>query len=148
MPATQFGSVVINGDTPQIFLNGPTGNPVSGDPVSAYRLVSIQAVAQANTDFTVALPLGARIVGIKHLTTTAYTGATATIQVGTSAGGTQIAAAQDIKASADTRIPLAAGAAAPLTGTSAGGSVVYIRLVQGTPTAIGTGVVMIDYLMA
>lgn len=147
MPATVLSSVQINGDTPGIFPNGPTGQPTMGDPVQASRLFSLQATAVASLTTPIALPLGARIVAITVLPSVAFTGAPAQVSVGTSSGGAQIVAATTI-AGAQVVLAIALGAAVPLTGTSAGGSPVFITLAQTTPTAVGTAVLFIEYVMA
>lgn len=163
MSATLYGSVAINGETPQIF-NGSnrlagsasgTGNPVMGDHLPAVALVTIQAVNAATTDTAIALPLGARIIGITSFQNVAPTGATSTLAVGSTAGGTDIAAAIDVKTAIQTTIPLALNAVqkllvanfASIVATSAGGSVIYVRNAQGTPTAVGTFTLAIYYSM-
>lgn len=156
MSATNYSSVQCNGDTPGIFPNGPTGNPTMGDPVQITRLVTIQAVAAATADTAVALPLGARIVAISVLQNVAPTGATDTMAVGTTVGGADLAAAQDVKTTIKTVLQPALNAARPLlvanfasvVASSAGGSIVNIRVAQGTPTAVGNWTVVIEYVMA
>lgn len=156
MPATTYSSVNFNGDTPQIYPQGPTGAPNTGDPVNAVRLVTVQATAVATQDVAVPLPLGARIVAVTALQLVAPTGATATIALGSTVGGTDIAAASDVKTSANAAVNLAVGGARPLlvanfasiVASSAGGSVVNLRLTQTTPTAIGTWLVTVEWLMA
>lgn len=156
MPATNLSSVTCNGDTPGIFPNGPTGAPVSGDPVQIARLATIQAVAAATGDTSVAMPLGARIVGITAIQAVAPTGATDTMQVGTTVGGVDIAPAQDVKTAVQTSLnftlngsrPLLVGNFASVVASSAGGSIIWIRINQGTPTAVGTWTVFIEYVMA
>lgn len=156
MPATNLSSVTCNGDTPQIFLNGPTGAPVSGDPVVVTRSIFVQATAVASQVVTVPLPLGARIVYIQVNQQVVPTGATDTIAVGSTSGASDIAAATDVKAALQTVIPLALPGTKPLlvanfasiVASSAGGSVIYVTLAQTTPTAVGTFFVQIDYEMA
>lgn len=164
MAATEVSSVTANGDTPAIFtgsnrLTGSptgTGNPVAGDPVQITALISVQAVAAATNDQAVALPLGARILAITVLQNVAPTGATDTIAVGTTVGGVDIAAAQDVKTAIKTVLQPALNAArqllvanfASIVASSAGGSIINIRVAQGTPTAVGNWTVVIEYVMA
>ena len=164
MPAIVYSAVAINGDTPQIFTGSQrpagspsgTGSPVAGDPLLASAQVTIQAVASATADTAISLPLGARIVSITALQGVVPTGATATIAVGSTVGGVDIAPATDVKTAIQTTIPLALNAARPLlvanfasvVASSAGGSVVNVRVAQGTPTAVGTWLLLITYVMA
>lgn len=151
-----FDSVAINGGTPQIFPNGPTGNPTMGDPMVATRSITVQATAVASQSIAVPLPLGARIVYVQANQQVAPTGATATLALGSTSGAADIAAATDIKAALQTVIPLALPGTKPLlvanfasiVASSAGGSVIYVTLAQTTPTAVGTLFIQIDYEMA
>lgn len=164
MSATNYSSVACNGDTPQIFtgsgrLTGSasgTGAPVAGDPVQITALVSVQAVAAATNDQAVALPLGARIISVAVLQNVVPTGATDTLQIGTTVGGSDIAAAQDVKTNLKTVLQNALNSARPLlvanfasvVASSAGGSIINIRVNQTTPTAVGQWTVVIEYVMA
>lgn len=157
MPATNLSSVTINGDTPQIFTGSGrlagspsgTGNPVAGDPVQASALVTVQATAVASLTTSFQLPLGARILAITALLSVAFTGAPATLSVGSTSGGAQIGAATAVSGSTvQVVIPIALGGAAPLTGTSAAGSTVFVTLAQTTPTAVGTAILFVEYVMA
>jgi len=163
MSATLHGSVAINGNTPQIFTGGDrlsgsasgTGNPVMGDYLPAVALVSFQAAATATKDVSYALPYGARILNIAAYQLVAPTGATSTLSVGTTAGAADIAAAQDVETTIQTTVPLALNAIQKLTvanfasivATSAGGSVIWVRNAQGTPTAVGSFTLAITYTM-
>ena len=164
MPAVVYSSVAINGDTPQIFTgsNRPagspsgTGNPVAGDPLQASAIVTIQAVASATADTAIALPLGARVLAVTALQNVAPTGATATMAIGTTVGGVDIVPAIDVKTAVQTVMPLALNAARPLlvanfasvVASSAGGSIINVRVTQGTPTAVGSWLLFIEYVMA
>lgn len=156
MPATNASSYAMNGDTPGIFPNGPTGAPTAGDPVQGARLVTIQAVAAATGDTAIALPLGARILAVTAIQSVAPTGATDTLAIGTTVGGVDIVPATDVKTSVQTVLPLALNAARPLlvanfasiVASSAGGSIINVRIAQGTPTAVGTWTLFIEYVMA
>lgn len=163
MPATEFSSVTINGDTPQIFTGSGrpagspsgTGNPVAGDPLQAVALVTIQAVATATADYSVALPLGARVIEINILELVTPTGATTSFTAGSTVGGVDILAATAVTTSNTVGL-LAVNAARPLlvanfasiVASSAGGSVISIRNTQTTPTAVGTFLFCITYVMA
>lgn len=163
MPATLYSSLAINGDTPQIFTGSGrpagspsgTGNPVAGDPVQAAALVTIQATAVASQDFPVALPLGARILALTVLQQVAPTGVTPAISIGTTVGGVDIATSQAVTGTQNV-LNLALNAARPLlvanfasiVASSAGGSIIQVRYTQGTPTAVGTFLVFVEYVMA
>lgn len=163
MPATNYSSVTCNGDTPQIFTGSGrpagspsgTGNPVAGDPTQITALVTIQAVATATADYSVALPLGARIFEISILQLVAPTGVTPSFTAGTTVGGVDIMAASAATTS-NTVGTIAVNGPRPLlvanfpsiVASSAGGSVISIRYTQGTPTAVGTFLVAIGYVMA
>lgn len=163
MPATVLSSVAINGDTPQIFTGSGrpagspsgTGNPVAGDPVQACALVTIQAVAAATADYSVALPLGARVLAITILEQVVPTGATTSFTAGTTVAGVDIMTATAVTTAQTTGL-LAVNAARPLlvanfasvVASSAGGSVISIRNTQTTPTAVGTFLLFIEYVMA
>lgn len=155
MPATNASSYQMNGDTPGIFPNGPTGAPTMGDPVQGARLVTIQATAVASQDFPIALPLGARVIAVTVLQNVAPTGVTPAMQIGTTVGGSDIVPSTAVTATQNV-VPLALNAARPLVvvnfasivASSAGGSVISLRYTQTTPTAVGTFTVFIEYVMA
>jgi|SRR6267142_4362145 len=163
MPATVYSSVAINGDTPQIFTgsNRPagspsgTGNPVAGDPLQASAIVTIQAVATATADYAVALPLGARILAVTILEQVVPTGATTSFTIGSTVGGVDIVAASAVTTS-QTIAQMAVNGARPLlvanfasiVASSAGGSIIQVRNTQTTPTAVGTFLLFIEYVMA
>lgn len=154
-------SFAMNGASPGIFVQGPTGAPTMGDPVQGARVVTVQATAVATQDIAIPLPLGlsgagARVISITAFQNTAPTGATDTMSFGSTVGGVDIAAAQDVKTSANAAINLAVGGSRPLVvanfasivASQAGGSVVNLRLTQTTPTAVGNWTVVIEYVMA
>lgn len=163
MPATEFASVTINGDTPNIFTGGNrpagspsgTGFPVSGDPLIAVALATIQAVASATADYSVALPLGARVIAITILEQVVPTGATTSFTAGSTVAGVDIMTATAVT-TPQTFGLLAVNAARPLlvanfasiVASSAGGSIVSIRNTQTVPTAVGTFLLKIEYVMA
>lgn len=163
MPATVYSSVAVNGDTPQIFTGSGrpagspsgTGNPVAGDPLQAVALVTIQAVASATADYPVALPLGARIIEVNILQLVAPTAATTSFTAGSTVGGTDIVSASSVTTSFTTGViavngprPLLVANFASIVASSAGGSIISFRNTQGTPTAVGTFLLAITYVMA
>jgi hypothetical protein len=105
--------------------------------------VPLSVLAQANTDFTVALPR-CRVLRITQRTNTAYTGTTVTLQLGTTAGGQEVVAAGDIKAQAAARALTLVAAAAP--GLSDFGGTLFGRLAQTGPTAVGAGEMYVEFV--
>lgn len=156
MPASKFSSINFDGDTPSIFKAGPTGNPVMGDPTNAIRLLTVQATAVATQDIAVPLPLGARLVSCTAIQQVAPTGATASMQIGSTVGAADITTATDVKTTTTPILQFAVGGAQPLlpanfasiVATSAGGSIVNLRLTQTTPTVVGTWLVTLEWVMA
>ena len=109
----------------------------------AGRTISLVPTAAANTDLTIPIPAG-HVLRILQRTTTAYTGATATVQVGTTAGGAEVVAAADIKAVASRALTLVDANTASFTPLAA--STLYVRIAQTTPTAVGAGLLIIEFL--
>lgn len=155
MAATVQASYMVNGGTPQIFLGGPTGAPTTGDYTRATRLLTFQATNNVNTDLSVALPLGVTVLSIRAIQVVAPTGATSTLQAGTTQGGNDLATATDVKTAVGTTLAPALASTqqllvanfASVVASSAGGSVIWLRNVQGTQTAVGTFNVTIEYLI-
>jgi hypothetical protein len=163
MPAVNYSSVTVNGDTPQIFTGSGrpagspsgTGNPVAGDPLQAVAIVTIQAVATATADYPVALPLGARVIEINIMELVVPTGLTTSFTAGSTVGGADVMAASAVTTS-NTVGALAVNGPRPLTvanfpsivASSAGGSIISFRNTQTTPTAVGTFLLAITYVMA
>lgn len=163
MPATNYSSITINGDTPQIFTGSGrpagspsgTGNPVAGDPLQVVALVTVQAVATATADYPVALPYGARVIEINILQLVAPTAATTSFTAGSTVGGADVLAASSVTTSNTVGVmavngprPLTAANFASINASSVGGSIISLRNTQGTPTAVGTFLVCITYVMA
>lgn len=123
--------------------------------VGGAGLSSIQGVlrlplavtAVANTDFTAAIPTGATILSAAVYTTTLFTAASITLQIGNVAGGVQYVAATSIISVGIVQLTLVNAAAAALASFPAptAGANVFVRLVQGTPTAVGAGLLEIEY---
>ncbi len=107
------------------------------------RTLNLAALAAANTDLTVAVPNPATILRAGIFTTAAYTGATVTLQLGITVGGAELMAAASIKAQGNVFATLVA----PVQSGFAGGTV-FARVVQTTPTNVGTGVLILEYLEA
>ena len=154
---TNFSAVTIDGGSPQVFSAlSTTAAPVNGDPIHAQRIYSLQVTAVASQSFPVALPYGARINNVSFTPTVAPTGTTVTLQIGSTAGGSDIVAATSIKSSTQVFPVLALAASLPLTvanfasitASPSGGSTISLTVVQTGPTAVGAGTVNIDYVMA
>lgn len=112
-------------------------------PVEVITL-SLPVTAVANTDLTLTLP-ACRILRVTQRTTTAYTGNTVTIQVGTAAAGQEVVAAVSIKTKANRALTLV-DASADALAAFAGGTI-YVRIVQtATETAVGAGELMIEFV--
>lgn len=108
-------------------------------PLVQSQALNLPVTAVASTEFTMTLP-PCTIFRATTVTTTAYTGATVTIQLGTTLGGVDIVAATTIKAQGlFAHTVVAAGA------KFAGGTV-FIRAAQTTPTAVGLGVLAVEYV--
>ena len=117
----------------------------SGAPIGGVRaaVLSLVPTAQANTALTLTLP-NCHILALYERTTTAYTGATATLQLGTTAAGVDIAAAASIQAVGVhnlTQVDASIASATPFTGGT-----LYATIVQTTPTAVGAGQLNVMYL--
>lgn len=155
MAATVQASYAANGGTPGIFLGGPTGAPTTGDPLPVIRSFIFQAVNAATADQSIALPLGVTVRSIRVIQNVAPTGATSTMAVGTTAGGVDIATATDVKTTVGTTLnpalnsyqQLLVANFASVVASSAGGSVIWFRNAQGTPTAVGTFTVTVEYVV-
>jgi hypothetical protein len=105
------------------------------------KAVDIQAGGQASADFTAYLPDGCEIVDILMDTVTAHTSASATLSVGTTLGGTEIAPATSVVSGGRVRPTFTAAqltSMQSLVHTSGQSDTpVYLRLALGTPTSVG-----------
>ena len=108
-------------------------------PLIQSQAISLPVTAVASTEFTMALP-PCTILRATTRTTTAYTGATATIQLGSTLGGVDIVAAVSIVSAGVVAHTVVAGAAKFAGGT------VFVRIAQTTPTAVGAGVLAVEYV--
>lgn len=106
--------------------------------------VPLVPTAVASTDFTFVLPR-CRIVALRERTNVAFTGATVTLQLGSTAGGVDYVAAVDIKAKAASRTLTQVDAAADVLDNFTAGTV-FGRIAQTTPTAVGSGVLLVDFM--
>lgn len=103
------------------------------------QAIFIRPQAQTATEFTLTLPT-CTIIRAVTVTSTLFTGATATIQAGTTLGGAQNIAAVSI---------VSLGAVAHTIVTSGNrftAGTMFIRLAQTTPTAVGGAMFAIDYV--
>lgn len=110
--------------------------------IGSRSIASMPVTAVANTEFTVTVPAG-RVLRITQRTTTAYTGATATVQVGTTLGGADVVAAADITGIATRSLTLVNASVAAYS-PFAGGTL-FVRIAQTTPTAVGAGHMVFEF---
>jgi hypothetical protein len=107
--------------------------------------LSLPVTAVANTDFTMSIPAGATLLSAVVYTTTAYTGATATIQIGNAAAGAQYVAAVSIAPIGMVPLTLLAAQTPAFMSMPAATPNLFIRIVQTTPTAVGAAMLVINY---
>jgi hypothetical protein len=106
-------------------------------------VLTLPVTAVASTPLTLTLP-NCHILAFFQRTTTAYTGATVTLALGTTAGGVDIVAAADIKAKGSrtlTQVDASIDLATPFSGGT-----LYATIAQTTPTAVGAGQIIVQYL--
>lgn len=120
-------------------LSIASGVVVVSQPTVVSQALSLPVTAVASTEFTLLLP-PCTIIRATTRTTTAYTGATATIQLGTTLGGVEIVAAVSIVTAGVVAHTVVAAAAKFAGGT------VFVRIAQTTPTAVGAGVLAVEYV--
>jgi len=130
-------------------FSGPVrvGNASAAAVLLATTTLSLAPTAAANTDLTLQMPAGiAGVIRITSFTTTAYTGNTVTVQVGTTSGGVDVVAAASIKAAGTVAHTLvAAGLGVDLALPSS--SILYVRIVQtATVTAVGAGTMVVEFI--
>lgn len=110
--------------------------------------VKLQAAgvsAALDQDFTLKLPPGSQLLNVVADTVTAHTSATATLAVGSSAGGTQYMAATDVKAKG--RVTLSTAATIDAVQDIGSNVTVYFRLALGSvATATGLTDVTVTYI--
>jgi hypothetical protein len=135
-------------------------------PVELTAIVPITVTAVASTDFVVYLPAYSTVTTVQNYTGTAFTGATVTVALGSTAGGTDyVQAAQTIKAATTTAalatillngfgsyttvgsglMNLPADATATAANNGIPTAAIYIRVAQTSPTAVGSSTLIIKY---
>jgi len=117
---------------------------IAGGPVVVQK-IALPVGANANTDIPpISVPAGKTLLRASVYTSTAYTGATVTIQIGTSAGDASYVAAATIAAIGVHSLALVAAAAAALAALPATPNL-FVRIVQTTPTAVGAATLVLEY---
>lgn len=132
MPATSLSSLTLTGDKPAL----------TQGRVPAVLEVALTPTAAASTDFSFTLPPNSKLVSVREVTDTAFTGTTVTVQLGSTAGGVDYVAAADIKAAAVRDLTLLSPAMAAL----ASPGTVFGRIAQTGATAVGAGRLLVTYL--
>lgn len=147
--AAYIDNTILGSTTPvQIASVADSASGIAGKTDYLQRL-SLPVTAVTNTDFTLSVPTGATIVTIAVYTTTAYTGTTANLSIGSAAAGAQYVAATSIASIGVVQLTLVNAAAASLLSMPAGTPNVFIRIAQGaTPTVVGAGTLVINYTQA
>ncbi len=130
----QVGSVQPGGATSNI-----------GSAICAQSVV-VQAATAANVDTFIDVPSGSQIVSINADSTVAWTATTASMTIGSAAGGTQYVTGFDVKTI--TRGPTAAYTAAQLAALANVGSNtrIHIRVASTGANATGTTRVTVLYV--
>lgn len=114
-----------------------------------HQRLSLPVTAVTNTDYTMSLPTGCTINSIAVYTTTAYTGTTANISIGSAAAGAQYVTAASIAGIGIVTLTLVNAAAASLLSLPAGTPNLFIRIAQSTtPTAVGAAMLIVEYTQA
>lgn len=130
-------------------FSGPVrvGSATAAAVLLATMTLSLVPTAAASTDLTIQMPPGiAGVLRITSYTTVAYTGTAASVQVGTTLGGSQVVASASIAANATVAHTLvAAGLAVDLALPSS--SILYVRITQTTtPTNVGAGLMVVEFI--
>jgi hypothetical protein len=108
------------------------------------RTLSLVPTAALTTDLTLAVPNPVAILRASIFTTTAYTGNTVTLQLGTTVGGVDLMAAASIKAAGNVFATLVGPANANVVGGT-----LFARITQtATATAVGAATLILEYLEA
>lgn len=126
-------------------FTGPLEIGIGGAPVTRpteVLAVPLTVTAVASTAIVVPIP-ACRILRVTERTLVAFTAATITLALGTTVGGEEIVAAVDIKAKAASRALTLVAASADVMDALAAGNL-HITMAQGTPTAVGSGVLLIE----
>lgn len=146
MANTQFSGPVYSNNG---FRIGSYASDVVASPVASVvgnQTQALSVTAVANTDTTMSIPAGARIIKLTVYTTTAFGAATdATIALGNAAAGAQYVAATSIKAGGVVTLTPAATTAAA-SGLLSFPGTLYIRIAQtGTASATGAATLVVEY---
>jgi len=135
----------------------PSGASISGGSAVttingyvAQLKIPVQAVSAAATAFNITVPAGAVVDSIKFATTTAFTGATVSGEIGSASGDASYVAATSVKNGGVVLLypPSVASTAAASVFLSAPASSAFVfTLAQGTPTGTGSGTLLVDYVV-
>jgi hypothetical protein len=123
-------------------VNGLSG--IAGRNDALQKLI-LPVTAVADTDFTLSVPPGCTLLSAVVYTSTAYTGGTVTIQIGNAAAGAQYVAAFPIAAVGIVPLTLLAAQAPAFLSMPIGSPNLFVRIVQTTPTAVGSAVLVVNY---
>lgn len=107
---------------------------------------AVTVTAVANTDIPISLPPGALILAANFYTTTAFTGTTVTAALGSTTGATDIVAATDVKARGFVLLAIAQTAPNAIANLGAAPNL-FLRIAQTGATAVGVGVLTVEYVM-
>ncbi len=127
-------------------INAGSGGTIHGG--ATLLTVPVQAVSAAATAFTLSgIPAGAVVTNMQFATLTAFTGNTVSGEIGSASADASYVAATSIKNGGIVSLaPVASAAAASaLTVTTSNGLV--FTLAQGTPTATGSGNLLVTYVV-
>ena len=132
------------------FVIGPGGLIDGGSGIAGRQMyvqtLALPVTAVTNTDYTMSLPPGGILHSAKVYTTTAYTGTTANISLGSAAAGAQYVTAVSIASVGLVTLTLVASAAAAFLSFPTGSPNLFIRIAQSTtPTAVGAGSLILTY---
>lgn len=117
--------------------------------VNTAQRLSLPVTAVASTAFTMSLPAGAMVIQAQVYTTTAYTGATVTIQIGATASASDYVSAVTIKTAGLHPLTLIepGGSSIPLSSLPAPPNL-FITITQtATYTNVGAAVLMVEYVL-
>lgn len=132
---TVTSGATINGGSAETNIHG----------YQAMLQVPISAVSSSAVATTIGVPTGATVTSLEFYTTTAFTGATVSGTLGSAASDASYVAATSVKSGGVvTFTPVGTtAAAAELLSVTSGGLV--FTLEQGTPTATGSGTLVVGY---
>jgi hypothetical protein len=141
MGTSYSGFAIKSGSTP----SDPGGTATDAGTVVLAQTITLQAATAANVDGTINLPKNSRILDFEVDSTVAWTAASASLTIGTTAGGSEYVSGMDVKTV--TRGPTAAYTAAQLAAFDIGSNTAVVaRVASGTPNAVGTTRVTVRYV--